>query len=1505
MMDSQDINAVLGGGPTQQWGMGGDPSFGQEFSASAMSGVAEIGLPAMGFGAAVGGWSAASKMGIDPVFGAPRAGWRMGAGLARTMGAGAIARTAVGGAGLGLGLATGMLPGMALDFGIRTVAGNLIEGAQSYGATTRFMAQIGQETSGFGSQSVLSGGASFQDAGEWAVQGGASALSAMGKDTELGMEGIMSLGGEMATSGMLGDVKSPQEFMSAFRKKLSKVKEMSKVLDLSLVEATQVMQQLQDAGLSDQGQSSLGIRAGTISGLTGQSLDTVMQSGMEGVQLGAQLGISADRSFQMGIQNLSATSVMAGLGAVDPRTLARYGGAQGLSQQLTQTTMQMGYTRGGQDFIRRLVNEDGTGFDMERLMGAVGGERRSSRRRVDPYAAEELQEDFIANERSIVLGHLGRLRAETDDDQKYNRQQFKFLQSMGIEDPRLQESYLQNLQAAPITDLLETGQRIHSDEEMAAEIRGRAKNAFSRFFDQIGDWMNEAVEQPIQRFGQRMARDFERIGESLSDTVFGRSGPEGGIITPDVAAIQSYAQDIWQGDWNRTFTRLDAARMLEESPGGEAGGGGGVFRSESRTGIASSLGVSDRSLVGWAAGADQRGQIDLQDMGVRLARTEEERRSMEGDGWYSMGRTEVGDEMVDMMATGRTQFALRMARSGIDVDPSTLQVRQANRGYERVFNTMLDMQGEEFLSALSESPDRVEQTIGVWMGLDEEQMGTPGMQATLRHLAQSARLPEGLRREREYRTIEEGVAAVTAEYTVAQLSGGDEALTGLLRGAMSTGRGRRGIGRVVAAEEAQRMFGGTNVFFRQSWGTGSATDEEIQDIMDRRAEALGGEDAPRGDGGRYFLNTMRRDIPESRAVARAWALDEVPTISLDNPLAWGVIGGGVDSGIPGAGIGTGRRDVDTDALERQNFRPIDVVFPRALVSDGITPRYPGGRPMDRGSEDQAHARVRTHRFYVPAEDSAINGAEVVTDPAERERRIVSFIERGREMDLSNDEMAFGLLTNGGLDPTDPTVLEAFDSLAGRSSSEEATVRRVLSSSDDPVAQELLSTFNFQTSRREASPEARERRRSRAINELRRDPDFGADISSALDSASEGPVTVGEVSALRREFEIMSGVLGPEGTREGIIQLYTAETTAALDMTPSQIEQFVGNMGDDFDITRFPALMDRMTHTQVEAVRARQFADSAYALREEGAQRLVRSNEFLTGGPDGGQAAFEELRETMEAEAERRGERPGTVTDAAVLDRLLNENPERANGENSYFQTGATGALELYRRFTGDADIGAVGREQTADQLVARETRESIAALSDDLSPEERERRIDAINASAPSRREDLISRWADVSFEDVMYGSAAAMAAEGGGLTQLDQELLSLLPGADQVMNLQTQIRDGDSDSISRVLTSMIGGTGRQQAFAESMNEENFSDVVERLQTEGTAGATFQDIVGKAISSGALSNQSLETFQERSMERKRDEALLSMSANIEAVTGTSGGQSGFRTFTGSGDVPIE
>lgn len=607
-----------------EWGLGSDPTFGEEFSAGAVTGVASIGLPVMGFGLVAGMESMENRVhrSIEkgvlsniPGLKAPkvtdiggvRPGWRgarklqsVGHSLAEMQGGGLRHRAsrllgrgirglgslpamnifggALGAAGAIGGLAATMAPFMAAEAGVGYIADNLMEGAESRSHAINMMTQMGQiQGSQFGTESILGGGGFGHEAiRSWTMGGGTQSISNVARMSGIGREGVSDMAGMMSASGMIGQASGPEEFISKFRNKLQQVQQLSKSLDVSISEATQVMATLNQSGVGGEDQLRLGQFAGAVSGLTGHSLNTVMQHGISGADSAVQMGMTANQGAGLGMSNLSSVSVLGGLGALNEGLLARVGGEEGLAQRLTQISLGMSRSYGGQRMLSRLVNEEGSSIDVERLGDITAGGRRG-RRRLDPYAMDELAQEFRENEGSIVLGQINRLRTRHEDDRDFNRAQYRFLAEMGISDPQEQLAYLQNLRSAPVMQVLESQQErrdaysrrqeqggFTDSSSVFADIGNNMLAPFGSSLGDVSSWIDENIGQPVQEFGRQFAEAMARAGDEISRLVHGSSPNDVQPFEIGAEGLSDYALNIWRGDVSRSFSRQDVMNLREQ-----------------------------------------------------------------------------------------------------------------------------------------------------------------------------------------------------------------------------------------------------------------------------------------------------------------------------------------------------------------------------------------------------------------------------------------------------------------------------------------------------------------------------------------------------------------------------------------------------------------------------------------------------------------------------------------------------------------------------------------------------------------------------------------------------------------------------------------------------------------------------------------------------------------------------------------------------------------------------
>jgi len=1058
----------------QDTGQGSTP--GQSFGAGATSAVTGMAVPAAGFGMMMGSWALQSKMGFDPMFGAAKLGARAGGGLASSLGAGTIGR-GIGKVGLGaVGLGVGMLPGIMAEQAVSYVGNQMFQGAYQQFGTERFMTQMSGLADPFGDQSIMSAGFGGAGSGsdglsDWVRETGASAFEGIGKQTGMGFRGAMSLGGTMASAGMLGDFNNPTEFLDKFREKLKQVEKVASALDSSLTEAASVMSRLQGLGVSSAGQESLGVRLGNVSSMTGLSVANVMGMGAAGAQEATQLGLSADAGFELGVSNLSSITTMSNLGAIDQGLLNRAGGAQGLASAMTSLSLRMPSTRGGYDLMRRMVNEEGTGFDFERMSDMTAGGRRHSRRRVDPYAMQELSENFQEREASVVLGQVQRIQSRYGDDQeRANREQYRFLSNMGIEDPQMQQAYLQNLRAQPTMAVLESAQQIRDDQVSSAERRNDARNVFSRFFDKLGRDLDDAVGEPLRDFGRNMAQTFSQWGESISEWAVGSEQTGGPNINITAGSVSRYTNRILSGDLTPSATRSDVLNMLQSDPqlfGQEDQRGAvGRFFGEDDTRFAQQMltmvnqGWLSADTVSSQGGPGMINMTGGQGIGAGTPGIFSAGISLVTGGVGTIASAMLGeeDQGEQVYTTPEGYYRARAAAGGVFLDENLDVVspdedlmgrfrrRMGNDGFRQGLESALD---DDDLSA-EQARITVGRRLGMNVGRGQEmsarQLATINAAMGEMNLSEDQRAQFGLQ-ERQYETVHElhaELAAETLSLRIGRAAGGDQDQVALM---LESEDARSAFATAEMAGLAQSMRGGQSALERgRVMGAGSAwsalSEEQREDV-----------------------SRARRSSRDAVLMRNEYQGEEGWRQTLGDRDDWGVYG-------------------ESMMTEEQMTRQMQNEMPGFDISD------PGSDEFRRAAQRMGYASVRMDR----AESGGAGTRMYIQTPGRTSFR-----------------------QTGGAENLLETAQETLEGVAGRGLSAERTAELMLFSGFSPFEEEHLAAIDEATGGDSVSQEMRRLQRRHAAG---MDGDEGyeeilsgiwTDVSSAVSGLDEGEAALIGVS----------------------------------------------------------------------------------------------------------------------------------------------------------------------------------------------------------------------------------------------------------------------------------------------------------------------------------------------------------------------------------------------------------
>lgn len=1439
--------------------MGGETSFGEELSAGAVSGVAGIGLPAMGFGLValnewremgsnrvadkVGGWARGARggrgipglrnlrgqgmgdmMGIRPGWRAGRSIGRLGSAARGVQGAGATAKIArgfgtaikIGGkipgmaalgvgagvAGAAIGFGVAMAPMMAIEAGVGYIAENMMEGAESYSVTNRMMESMGEMATGatFGSQSILEGGSGWGSGAirDWTMAGGHRDVTAASKMSGLGRQGITDLGGAMMSSGMLGNVGGPDEFMTKFRNKLQQVQKLSQTLDVSINEATQVMAEMTKAGVSGDEQGRLGAYAGTVSSLTGRSFGTVMQHGLQGAQMATQVGLTADQGMGLSMANLSSVSTLGGLGALDQGLLNRVGGEQALAQRLTSISLNMSRSYRGQQLMSRLANEEGTGFDFERLSSVTGGGRGGSRRRLDPYAMDDLAQEFRENEGQIVLGQIQRLRARHGEGRDFNRQQYQLLAGLGISDPQEQLAYLQNLRTAPVMQVMESQQQ---RRDQWSQTQGQAGYSNDSWISQAWDttlstltgqgsedWsriLDEHIGEPVRKFGRQFAQAMEEAGDQISRFVHGRQSTDVGPLRLGAEAISDYSRDIWRGNVHRSMSSQDVVERREQVGWGAERDFRGWWGRNSPFG-----GEPDTRLAARGIEAISTGQISermMRDMGITMygeAALDEEALSR----YESEGRL-INREAVDLpgyQGASDTGYLVASSQRGRMAFERELlqQGRGARRGTVRRFGRLLEGSlGGDVMTRIQEATEEGG-AAGYYQAVGEE-LGLGGDMST--YSTSDRRTIERIAQEFMPTEVREGAnitaAGVTTEsYNAQQAAGIAQDLVYDIAGIdRRRAEDRRGQQQWLTGGMGIQTAGG-GVYMGNAMYSGVVQNNEARERRFNEAETIRFEQQIQGaietQAGRDYLQWVAAEAE----VAQEFGVD-----------------------VSGFGRNAGRGEGQGELSARYDRRQ------RLMTGRGLTQgqieemvNQPWVSEEFR-DEFLADVEVRREEIMVMDRDTQLmtgtgqyqNVRRVSNTMAYRYAALedAAIRQSGDFMVINSDEEAS--------DRLDRLVME------GRPDSDQAT-------------RLLLAGFN------PTSETDRERVRGQ-VGEAAYTAwlDLGADF--------EQNTAMGQIVGEHRRTLMTTGGISPELDRA--------------------ITSQMGSRG-----TLLADIVQEAESTAVSAARSELLINESEDFRRRVEDRLVSA---------------------YGTERDREGDMPVLGTEAQRFLEVM-------------------GGADISVGEGNMADVNTIVNEEVASTR-ARRLREERARLEESGEFTEEawvatQQGIDReMESLRETRTEQMTQTDYDLTLEQAMYVSGQRMGQ--GGLDAGEQIVISELGAGGEALIQLSEALYGENranqEQLENMLTSMPFGEEALNAMLEDFategdtREEQIANLAEQMREDpGAREQIFSSLVGRAVGSGFMSTDMIQDKATEERERQNNEYLEAMAGNFDVFSRT-------------------
>jgi len=405
--------------------------------------------------------------------------------------------------------------GTAAYMGAQYAADQTAEGARDYVATRQLLRELPQM--GFGPNSVLNPGVL-----PGGFQFGAQSISALNQDLRsigtshgLDMAQTRNLVSDLGSAGMITGSADPKQVGEKLKRMLADLKKISAITQSTLDESVRAYEELDSMGLRGHAQRlNVLNRAATMSSLTGRPLSQVMGATQVAVGLGQQMGVSPIDSVTLGMRAMATGAMVEAGGGLSARYLNRVGGYDGVVGRMMEMQMGLAHSQGALGMMASTYNPDGS------LTGAgdYGSRRREANvgrffNEVDPYQIESMREETRVRAPSMMLSRIDAIQQRYAHDRtRANREQYRYLASMGIEDPQEQLAFLQFTQLQGQADF-QIGRQASTDVLTQAAAGAASRSAV---FD--NDRLGRDAASLSTRLGAitgEISRAFNDLGEGL------------------------------------------------------------------------------------------------------------------------------------------------------------------------------------------------------------------------------------------------------------------------------------------------------------------------------------------------------------------------------------------------------------------------------------------------------------------------------------------------------------------------------------------------------------------------------------------------------------------------------------------------------------------------------------------------------------------------------------------------------------------------------------------------------------------------------------------------------------------------------------------------------------------------------------------------------------------------------------------------------------------------------
>jgi hypothetical protein len=432
------------------------------------------------------------------------------------------------------------LPGAALVFGgamaIDYASKNVFQGAQDYVATRQLMREM--PGIGFGATSVLGGGSGLTNLSAGQVSQANQMIQSIGGRHGLDASASRNLLSNLSQTGMI-DTSSVKAMSQSYQKALSDFKLMAKTLQIDIDQTIELYKGLDQLGLRGNAErKAVMSRAAATSSLTGKSFESVMQTVAGAITAGNSLGLSSYASSNVATRAMAVSALAERSGVLPESYLNRVGGYDGYTNRMIELELGMSRSSGAMRMMANMYDTSGR-FRSDNLLstGAAGRSANSFFRNADPYELDRMSQEMSGALPSLVLARVDAIQARHGSGSvRANREQYRFLQTMGIEDPQEQLAFLMSARSAGAGQFAQglqaSNDRVNAAPAAAADAMRRETLGLANAIK----LMTSSLTTELRAFGEAM--------QMASEEAAGRIAVSRGGIRFSPANFQATTQQL-------------------------------------------------------------------------------------------------------------------------------------------------------------------------------------------------------------------------------------------------------------------------------------------------------------------------------------------------------------------------------------------------------------------------------------------------------------------------------------------------------------------------------------------------------------------------------------------------------------------------------------------------------------------------------------------------------------------------------------------------------------------------------------------------------------------------------------------------------------------------------------------------------------------------------------------------------------------------------------------------